>query len=520
MDANLVMTMTHPGLSPQWGVALWFVIFTLSFLTIFLPLADDRTRGFLNLKNIPLLGRPIAGVIGYITHHVWVLFIFKLIFAGVFLVIIAAGLFGSPYPERNAATVLTWNLWWTGLVISIFFLGSIWCALCPWNSLANWMVNRKFWQRATEATSLGLRVPKYLKTIWPAFFLLLGLTWLELGVGIVLDPFATSVLALAILVMAVASLATFERNAFCHYFCPVGRTVGFYAQLAPVELRPIDEDKCAGCTTLECYHGSTTVDPCPTHLVMGRLQQNTYCTSCGNCARSCPHDNVAWRLRSPSAEAISDARPHWDEAWFMIGLLALTGFHGLTMMSFWEEGMYIFARKIGDSGQMLTAFSFTFALALAAPICFYLYIIKLVHIVERGRARYSELFCRFSFIALPLAFSYHLAHNLNHLLREGRGFGELMLNPLGIGRDPAGMDEKSIAMMDQLVSPEVLQTIQVMLLAGGFAIAMQIIRTRAKSLEQNGPIRTRIRASILVFFAMAMTGYHLWLLMQPMVMRM
>ncbi len=54
-----------------------------------------------------------------------------------FLLIIYAGLYRTPVAERNLATVLTWNIWWAGLVISVFFLGSSWCAVCPWDTLAN-----------------------------------------------------------------------------------------------------------------------------------------------------------------------------------------------------------------------------------------------------------------------------------------------------------------------------------------------------------------------------------------------
>jgi polyferredoxin len=150
----------------------------------------------------------------------------KLVTVALFLLVIAAGLFGTPIPERNLATVLTWNLWWSGLVFSIFFLGSAWCAVCPWDALAQWLVRRKIWGRAEPNNSLNLVVPRGLRGVWPALGLLVGLTWLELGLGITLDPYATALLALLIVVLATASLAVFRRKAFCRYFCPVGAPWG------------------------------------------------------------------------------------------------------------------------------------------------------------------------------------------------------------------------------------------------------------------------------------------------------
>ena len=294
-----------------------------------------------------------------------------------FILVIAAGLSGSQIPERNIATVLTWNIWWAGLIISVFFLGSAWCAVCPWDAIATWLVRRRLWRRAHPDTSLNLRVSRRLRSVWPALVLFIVLTWFELGVGVTSSPYMTALLALAMVLMATACLAVFEGKAFCRYFCPVGRTIGFYSQLAPVELRPVNTDICAGCKTLECYYGSETVDPCPTHLVMGRLKQNTYCTSCGNCSRSCPDNNVAWRLRAPSREAIEDARPHWDEAWFMLGLLALTEFHGVSMAPFFEVWLLSLAALVNDSGKLLWSFSILLLSGLLVVVLAYAFFIRL-----------------------------------------------------------------------------------------------------------------------------------------------
>lgn len=505
--------MTHPGLPIEWSLALAvFMVLTCAW-ALRMPAGATGAAGHFALSKLPGLGPAIR----YMTTRPWPLFILKVGFAGVFLMIIVAGLYGTQIPERNAATVLTWNLWWSGLILSIFFLGSAWCAVCPWNSLANWLVRRRLWRRPGPGTSLGLRVPKSLRNVWPALALFVGLTWLELGVGVTVDPFATALLALVMIVLATVSRAVFERGAFCHHFCPVGRTVGFYAQLAPVELRPVEQDICAKCQTLDCYAGTQSVEPCPTHLVMGRLTQNTYCTSCGNCARSCPHDNVAWRLRGPSVEAASGARPHWDEAWFMLALLALTGFHGLTMLTDWDSGIISVARAIGDSGRMLATFTLGLAVSLAVPAAIYGAAVALTARLGGGSIGFKRLFSRFSFVALPLAFAYHLAHNIGHLAREGQGLGAVLANPLGTGALPLSLAEKHERAMNMLIPQDSLFAIQAMLMAFGFAIALRVIRSRGRGLTPVEPRRARLLP--LVAFAALVTGFHLWLLMQPMAAR-
>ncbi len=508
--------MMHPGLPAGWVLVILGPMFLVGAWALVMPLPGPAATAVWNPLSIPRLGRWI--------HHLvtvpWLLLSLRLVMVGLFLLVIVAGLFGTPIPERNLAVVLTWNLWWTGLIFSVFAFGSAWCALCPWDALAQWLVRRRLWRRAQPNNSLNLRLPKRLRNLWPALFLFIGLTWLELGAGIVGDPYATALLALAMLFLATASLAVFSRKAFCRYFCPVGRTIGCYSQLAPVELRPIDAGICADCETLQCYHGDDRIEPCPTWLVMGRIEQSSDCTCCGNCAQSCPQRNVAWRLRLPGAEAIHYARPRWDEAWFVLGLLALTAFHGVTMMPFWEVWMAELAQRIGDSGPMVWSFTLGLLACLVVFAAFYGLCVETTRRLSATRLGYRQVFSTLAFTALPLAFAYHLAHNLNHLLRESANLGSILLNPLGIGTLPPSMAEKHMRMMAMPVPQEVLAAMQAGLMLFGFVIAVQILRRRGHRLLQAPRHTGSWRLAPVMLFVGIVTGFHLWLLMQPMVMRM
>jgi len=511
-----MVAMSHPGLPALWGLASLMLMLFIALRAVALPRATVHSTPHLALAGLPLVGPMMR----HITRHPGFLFVLKLVFVALFVLIIAAGLYGTPLPARNVATVLTWNLWWAGLVVSVFFVGSAWCAVCPWNTLAGWLARHRLWRRADTHAGLNLRLPAGWRNVMPALALFIILTWLELGIGVTLDPFATALLALLMLFLATVFAAVFEGGAFCQYFCPVGRSIGFYAQLAPVELRPVEPDICARCTTLECFAGSAEVDPCPTHLVMGRLKQNTYCLSCGNCARSCPHENVAWRLRSPASEAMQDSRPHWDEAWFMIGLLALTGFHGLTMLPAWDTTIKAIARAIGDGRQMLVTFSLALGATLLLAMALYTASIRLSARLGGIRTAMGAHFNRFAFVALPLAFAYHLAHNLGHLLREGAGLGKLLANPFGIGTLPLGMAEKQARMMHMVISQNALFTLQAGLLIAGFLIAALIARRRLDLAASPNIVQLRGQLLPVLLFALAVSLFHLWLLMQPMSMRM
>ncbi len=502
----------HPGMPLAWALLAWGLATFIACRTLIQPLPAHASTSAPASTSVSSISRYFNRIIG----PPWPLLGLKLCMVGLFLLVIVSGLYGTPVPQYNLATELTWNIWWTGLIISVFFLASGWCAVCPWDAIASWLSRLNMLGRPNAAASLGLPVPSWLRGVWPALFLLLLLSWLELGYGITADPYATAVLAICMLVLTTASHLVFECKAFCRYFCPVGRTIGFYAQLAPLALRRINADSCNRCTTLDCYHGSDTVEPCPTGLLMKNLKENTYCTSCNACIRSCPQDNIAWQLRPVGQEACQDARPRTDEAWFVLLLLALAILHGLSMIPGWEALIMQTGRWLGESGMMLMAFTLGLLATIVITAALFASMAGCTFLLLKQRIRFKRLWMDMAFMMLPLAFSYHLAHNLNHLIREHH-FQSWVLHPLG------GL--ASTTMIDHTPAPQdhiMLFALQAGLIVAGFYLSMLILRHRAAKLLSN-PIQPTTQHSRafapLMLFAWLVSSLQLWLLMQPMMMR-
>jgi hypothetical protein len=201
--------------------------------------------------------------------------------------------------------------------------------------------------------------------------------------------------------------------------------------------------------------------------------------------------------------------------------MALTSFHGLTMMPFWEQMISDFGQLIGDSGQLLISFSAGLVISLFLPAVFYTWAILLTYQINKNKLinksiEIKELFTGLVFVTLPLAFSYHIAHNLNHLVREGSGLYELFMNPLGKETLPLTMMEKHQRHLDMLISQDTLFAIQGLLMLFGFWIAVKVLRYRGNSLLPNATWRL----FPMYFFIIGINSFHLWLMMQPMVMRM
>ena len=136
------MTMTHPGLPLEWSIFIIMSMLLLAGRLLVMTPQNKMMSYSLSLAEIPI----IAEVVKFFTSSIWPLLLLKIMMVCLFLLIIMAGLFGTPIAERNLATVLTWNIWWAALIISVFFIGSAWCAVCPWDTLASWLVRRKLWR--------------------------------------------------------------------------------------------------------------------------------------------------------------------------------------------------------------------------------------------------------------------------------------------------------------------------------------------------------------------------------------
>ena len=132
----------------MWGIPPWLyaisvgLVLVLSFgLFEWLSRSVKRPResARLDLFRIPGLGALVRW------PHLRTLA--QLSVLAVFVLIVLAGLYGSQLASRNIAPLLTWTIWWGGLVVLIMFAGKAWCYVCPWDAIAGWVERIAFWRR-------------------------------------------------------------------------------------------------------------------------------------------------------------------------------------------------------------------------------------------------------------------------------------------------------------------------------------------------------------------------------------
>lgn len=444
-------------------------------------------------------------------------FSLRAVVAALFVVIIAAGLFGNQNPALNIAPILTWTVWWGMLIVLILFAGKAWCYVCPWDAMAEWTEKLAFWRKTNDGLGAGLKWPRVVRNVLIATILFVGLTWIELGFGVTMRPRVTAYLAIAMLLMAVVSALLFDRKSFCRYGCLVGRVSGLYALFASVEVRARSATACTKCRSKECVTGSDNAYGCPTFLYPGKLDTNTYCIQCMECVQACPHDNLAVNLRPWGADLVQEGKPRTDEAYLALLMLAITGFHGLTMTPAWQQ-LIDAIRSESGVGRIL-GFSAGMTLLMLGPIALYAVLVALSMQLGRGTwlkpQRYHDYFIRYAYALLPIALFYHIAHNMEHLLMEGPKVLAMMSDPFGWGWNFFGTAGWVIP---PIISLDKLWIIQVFLVLVGHVYSLWI--AQKTSMRLFGSSRAAFRSQLPMLAAMiAFSVFSLWLLKQPMEMR-
>ena len=214
-----------------------------------------------------------------------------------FITILLFGIFGPGDPHRNIAVFLSWGVVWPAIVLSWFFVGRMWCGVCPFPGLGVFL--------QSKGLTLNRPVPRLLQKygVYTSVFLLALIIWTEVVVGLDRSPVGTAIFLLSIVFGASLLSVLFPGQAWCRHLCPLGRISGAAATLSITEFRP-DHDKCRGCTTFACKKGLKGKRGCPVYLGAFNVQNNLHCLVCGHCLPSCDRDSPQLLLRNPYSELI------------------------------------------------------------------------------------------------------------------------------------------------------------------------------------------------------------------------
>ncbi len=449
----------------------------------------------------------------------WPQFTIMLIALAGFLLAILSGLFGTPVGSRNFGIVFVWIAWWAILMlVAVPFLGRGWCSICPIPAPGEWLQRGRLLGPETESEvsrlrrrrvssdsrfPLNRRWPKRFRNIWlqNGSFLLVAL----FSTVILTQPRVTAIVLTAFLFVAVGVSLVFERRAFCRYLCPVGGFIGLYSQLAPVEVRVVDKDICKAHIEKTCYTGSADGYGCPWDIFPPGMVKNTYCGTCMECLRTCPHDNIAINIRSFGADLAVDCnrnpghivRGKLDEAYKAFIMLGAAAVYSTVLLGPWGS-LKLAAYSVGTLPWLVYAASFLILILLALPGLFWLTVWtgkKLSNSIQPIKT----LFIAQSYALVPLGLSAWVAFSLSFVFANFSYVLAAISDPFGWGWNLLGT--AGIAWTPWLTG--LTPFLQVGVLVGGFIWAATTSRKiAAEKLENNQTVKF---STPVIVFCLAFT---------------
>lgn len=381
-----------------------------------------RTHQRIDLLRWPLLKT--------LLRNRWPQLIVRAIALAGFLIAILAGLIGTPVGSHNFGIVFVWIAWWALLMlITVPILGRGWCSICPIPMPGEWLQNGAILGPRKKGLGLNRKWPKRFRNIWLQN---IAFTLVALFSAVVLtQPSVTASVLLAFLFAAIGTSFIFERRAFCRYLCPVGGFIGLYSQLAPVEIRVKDTAICAAHTDKSCYVGSADGYGCPWLLYPGALTKNTYCGTCLECIRTCPHDNIAFNLRSFSADLQQPAGRKLDEAFKAFIMLGGAIAYSAVMLGPWGT-LKSAAYTIGSASWLVYALTFLGFIFGLLPGLF-LVAVALGRKLSKSKESLKKTFIAFAYALVPLGLMAWIAFSLSFVFANISYLWPTLSDPLGQG---------------------------------------------------------------------------------------
>jgi polyferredoxin len=386
-----------------------------------------------DVLRIPLLGRVLKWRYGRLA--------LQLPLVVVALLLMYDGFTGSPIASQNLATVAPWVHYRGLVVVSLLLVGNLFCMGCPF-TLPRTLAKR--------LSSAGGRFPRVLRNKWLAianlFLIFFLYEWLDLWAS----PALTAWVIAAYFAASFVLEAVFSESAFCKYVCPLGTFNFIYSTLSPLQITTRNGDICRTCVGKECLNGSYSPQPvimidqisvdgqataththdvhgtlgCGTLLFVPQIKSNVDCVMCLDCARACPHDNVALAARVPAAELLRpDALPkRWDIALLFACLTAFGVVNAFGMVPPVYDLLLGIAQPLLNSGvsPMLAEGAALFVLfsvgGIALPILLMVAAAWLSKTLTKSNLSLREIAASFAPALVPMGFGVWVAHYGFHFL--------------------------------------------------------------------------------------------------------
>jgi hypothetical protein len=387
-----------------------------------------------------------------------------------FLVVVAAGLFGVQSPLKNIAPVMVWAIWWVGMAYISALLGDLWALVNPLDTLFSWAEALCMRLGSGRKLALGLRYPDAIGA-WPAVMLFVAFVWMELVWEHSDSPAYLAAAMLAYSALTWLGMLLFGRTQWLVRGEVFTLVFGLLARFAPTELRQTDSGSRA--LSLRPYGvGLLTREPMPASIVA-----------------------------------------------LVLAMLAAVCFDGFMETPLWAGLLERFAPSApGPANDSAATRAWVQTVGvIGAPLLFvavYLFVCRMIVRCGGVRVPVEHIAGLFVLTLVPIAIAYHLAHYLSFLAMAWQYLIPLVSDPLGYGWDLFGTRNHFIRI--GLVDARAVWYIAIAAIVFGHVIAVYLAHCVA--LQAYPGRRAALRSQWpMVALMVCYTMTSLWIIAQPIV---
>jgi ferredoxin len=147
------------------------------------------------------------------------------------------------------------------------------------------------------------------------------------------------------------------------------------------------------------------------------MDSNAECNLCANCIKNCPNGAISVSVRKPTSELWFMSKPQIEVAFLAMAIMGIVVYQNVSMLEGWPTVLRNVGNAIGTDYYPIV-FTVTFVVAIALQVA-------LLAGASGVASRFNsetlwQNFARFGYALIPLDIAAHMAHNLFHLLSEGK----------------------------------------------------------------------------------------------------
>jgi hypothetical protein len=398
-----------------------------------------------------------------ITANAWLTVTLQSISVALFLLVIAAALFGDTNPFKNIATTMVWLIWWVGMMFINTFIGDLWAVVNPWNAMFAAAERLLLKLKPGARLSLERPYPPRLE-VWPALVLFLVFAWIEIISGEGEDVRKLGAFIIAYSLITWCGMAVFGRRTWLLHGEAFTVVFSTFSRFAPI-----------------AFNGRRLV------------------------------------LRPPGAGLLVQKPVSWSTAAIVLVLLGTVTFDGFIATPTWTalyEAFTAAAKTWPGIGFIFNFYVLATAVFLLFPVLFGAVLFACcrltVHLAAQRAA--GETVRYFVLTLLPIAIAYHVAHYLVFFLLSGQYIIPAVSDPFGFGWDLFGTAfyKPDVG----LIGARFAWYASVIAIVAGHVIAVQLAHRMAIYLFGGGRRMLASQCPLLTLMVVY-TMLSLWIIAQP-----